>query len=932
MKKITSLFCALAIVLSASAAPQLRAPKIKSDKQQLEQRLAKAGSDKERDELIHKYKTAMKAKGLQPSKAKSATAKAPKATKEADQVTIVRVSSTIYADDGTIFYGLHTADWSPAFYFDIPLAEGARDVELGKTYTLDEMNASSCEWDDEDWNEHYYTAATFKKTIGDNYDVHISATITDEDGKEWVLAYDEAPVIPTGETIQVNITKPMSEPEYIASDGSWLLRARDNSSFAQLEYYSNDSESPAGTFSGQDIDLNDTYVEFPDGEDEWGDPEYKSVFAKDGSITVTVGDDRIDATASILGADGNVYAITMFFALPKAESQEDFVSNNLQVDDWAFEFWGEVQIFASTEDGKSIGLDLYPGGETFLGTHEIGGSNGGYISVDGEQFNLYSGSVTIGTRPADGMYVVTGKVLAWNNVEYTLTLNEPEVVVTSRTFESNDLILDIYEGAFQIAGFDEDHEDFLSLGIYSNEVAGTYSAEDFAPEATYLAVGEDIYVFAGEADIEVTANDENEVVIGGTIRLVNQDDRFDVVELTVTAGAHPYVPSERDVTIGAFAFRYYDDGPDVFYMLVSEDQLQGFKFDILVDKWSADVEFGKTYTLDDMIQDQNTQGVDVYENAYINYTSVSFIKTKTDAGVKIVATIGDTRGNTWNLVYEGEDYDAEVSFSVELGQANGGTHPDGGVEYEMVDVDNTLKCVLVFPNVVGDDVEYDETYTSEDGGIDLEISYLSILGEEHAITSAEFEKEDYYWATAYYYTVNVVDDRGYTFNLRYYEDAFQLTGDTVELSFAAPIEVSYDEDWDEWTIKAEGDTITVSFLLDGDEELLSEEDLASSVEYGWSTYIEIFDTLDEEGLPVWFNVEIREVKSLVLTGEEDHYTLNADVVGKDGVVYIISVTQATEAIDNVQGDNVQCTKVLRNGQLIIEKNGVKYNILGAVVK
>ena len=258
-------------------------------------------------------------------------------------------------------------------------------------------------------------------------------------------------------------------------------------------------------------------------------------------------------------------------------------------------------------------------------------------------------------------------------------------------------------------------------------------------------------------------------------------------------------------------------------------------------------------------------------------------------------------------------------------------HADGGIEYEMVDVDNTLKCVLVFPNVEGEDVEYDVTYSSEDGGIDLEISYLSILGEEHAITSAEFQKEDYYWPSAYYYTVTVVDDRGYTFNLGYYEDAFALTGDTVELTFAAPIEVSYDADWYEWTIKAESDSIVVAFNLDGDEDLLSKEDLASSVQYGWSTYIELFDGLDDEGLPNWLYVEIRETRSLVLSGEEGNYTLNAEVVGQDGVVYIITVTEAVEAITNIDA-KANATKRIENGTLIIEKNGVKYNAQGAVVK
>jgi len=38
------------------------------------------------------------------------------------------------------------------------------------------------------------------------------------------------------------------------------------------------------------------------------------------------------------------------------------------------------------------------------------------------------------------------------------------------------------------------------------------------------------------------------------------------------------------------------------------------------------------------------------------------------------------------------------------------------------------------------------------------------------------------------------------------------------------------------------------------------------------------------------------------------------------------------AVENVQGDNVQSTKVIENGQLFIVKNGIKYNAQGKVVK
>ena len=50
------------------------------------------------------------------------------------------------------------------------------------------------------------------------------------------------------------------------------------------------------------------------------------------------------------------------------------------------------------------------------------------------------------------------------------------------------------------------------------------------------------------------------------------------------------------------------------------------------------------------------------------------------------------------------------------------------------------------------------------------------------------------------------------------------------------------------------------------------------------------------------------------------------------IFYFSPVFRLAEGIDNVQGDNVQSTKVIENGQLYLMYNGTKYNVQGAVVK
>jgi hypothetical protein len=49
------------------------------------------------------------------------------------------------------------------------------------------------------------------------------------------------------------------------------------------------------------------------------------------------------------------------------------------------------------------------------------------------------------------------------------------------------------------------------------------------------------------------------------------------------------------------------------------------------------------------------------------------------------------------------------------------------------------------------------------------------------------------------------------------------------------------------------------------------------------------------------------------------------------IARIIKEEQTATGVDNVQGDNIQCIKMIENDQIIIIKNGVKYNVQGQVI-
>ena len=48
--------------------------------------------------------------------------------------------------------------------------------------------------------------------------------------------------------------------------------------------------------------------------------------------------------------------------------------------------------------------------------------------------------------------------------------------------------------------------------------------------------------------------------------------------------------------------------------------------------------------------------------------------------------------------------------------------------------------------------------------------------------------------------------------------------------------------------------------------------------------------------------------------------------------FVFEQEQVVTGMENVQGDNVQSTKVLENGVLYIIKNGVRYNAQGQKVR
>lgn len=72
-----------------------------------------------------------------------------------------------------------------------------------------------------------------------------------------------------------------------------------------------------------------------------------------------------------------------------------------------------------------------------------------------------------------------------------------------------------------------------------------------------------------------------------------------------------------------------------------------------------------------------------------------------------------------------------------------------------------------------------------------------------------------------------------------------------------------------------------------------------------------------------------------MKGFRAYFIVNSETSGdvpRHAPARLVIAPKMPTAVDQVQGDNVQSTKVIENGQLFIIKNGVKYNAQGKVVK
>ena len=531
MKRFTYLLSALFIILlSANASP---VKTLKNDK--------KADVFEQVKHVKATHAHALPAKSLQKATPQAAALKrAPQAKHDNYNVTITDYAENFYTTDNDVWVKLYDADGN-IYYFDVVVAEGTQELALNQTYTLADMLTNYSYMKNAEGGKMAYASASLTKTVSmyeEQELVHFDAAFTDTLGNNYTLAYQQAPFIITGDTIDVVFTGNANKPVY--AQGLCQLSA-ENDDYKIAFTFPSAEGAPAGTYTEDDMNIQYTYVN-----------DFEAVSAH---CVVVENDGAIALEGWILAADGNVYHVTFSFTAPTAQSFETITATNLVLDDSYASYFGILMVGASNEDYT---VSMYLSSDNYLGTFDAEEVSLSIKDADGK-IEIYEGTITV-ANTADGVSI-TGTVLGMNGVQYTLNLTYVIPEATSQETITMSGELTNYEGqAWQFIGQTSDK--MVTIAAYATSIPGTYGRSDLMADYTYVVkmVGSDtLYYHMVDANIVVAVSGQN-ATITGTLKGQNYYDNSDVIEFTLnlTATVEDYEePQEQG--------NQYDNQDEGFY-------------------------------------------------------------------------------------------------------------------------------------------------------------------------------------------------------------------------------------------------------------------------------------------------------------------------------------------------------------------------------
>ena len=697
-------------------------------------------------------------------------------------------------------------------------------------------------------------------------------TILGSDGKVYVSYAYEAPIPEAKGEKTLAYTK-AELLDFTLSSGMWQFWAEENGCYTSIVMGAKQVE---GEYTRMDMaDPLYNYIAY------FTETDTTIIDMLDINAKVTREGKTWTLVADALGNDTIMYHITMSYTKPDPVDTVSIVATDLYIDE--YEFWGYVFTSAkASNDDYQVYLSVnnqyltageYTSGDFSISSCEI------TDKVAKETIGLTEVNVTVAGE--GNARTIVGSVLGENNVLYNLDLSYvvPETADTVVVVFDTPGVAEWYDADSDYFIYNENEEYFVYLDMITEKdnFVGEFAAEDFI--LNYTAMGE--------------------IVDGDSTMIMAAD-----AKAVVTAIGESLVHIEAEIT-----------GKNGTLYLVSTDvQLPGsaLKYD------TEEGEVNRTYAADEITI--TTDYVAQYGELYVelmagdnsDYTQLLFYVEEEAEGTVIPVgtyTIDDSAdyGTVSASTGYNSNYGPMPSFYSTLVTKEDGLYygsffflVSGTVTVE--EVDGSLKITVDGLNSYDRPVHIVyEGQVQNDGK-----THLQLDAEEGAVDKT-FTVEDNIVLEEYngFFTLDVYDGSNYL--------ALLLVADKDE-NTVIPVG-TYAIDYSEQT-----GTVVAS----------SGVNAQGQVSYSF------YATMNSKGnltTPIYFFVD--GTVEVSVDGDKLKIEINA-LNSYDVPVHVVCEYQLEEAetglVENTTVENGTARKEVKNNQLFIIKNGVKYNVLGSVVK
>lgn len=408
MKKILSIFAALALTISASATPlALDVANVSNENLLTAQAVAKQTS------ITGKPSKYALAKQMTDWKANNAVRNIQTT---GDTPTIAdTIDITIGNLEVTDFTSFMQMFWLEGYTMDyeVSLTIMAKSVAAG-TYTSSAVSATIVNTPLKDTVD--VLSATVDVFVSEKKEVTASAKVVSKDNKLYRISL--AYVIPDPiDTLAISF-KQSATRYYMSNYNGYGFEAEDDKYIAAAYVKTNKLD---GTFEGDDFDIDHSGIGIINGKDT------TIIHSMAGKVTFTPKNDTLNILAEIIGMDSILYQVSMFYAIPQPKDTMDLTIVNADMVNLSS--MGIYQLQGYTEDYKMLYISI--SSYTIEGEFTVDNffAQGEYtllqyITKDGQVVSatFLAGNISVSLSD-DNIVTMKGQLLASDTILYNVNMS-----------------------------------------------------------------------------------------------------------------------------------------------------------------------------------------------------------------------------------------------------------------------------------------------------------------------------------------------------------------------------------------------------------------------------------------------------------------------------------------------------------------------------